>query len=134
MGARNSSCHCSYPSEEAILIGMMLEGTTAVSIKEFRIYLPHRYKSKIQNVEPLISFPIILLKRGSKIVKMQQLDCTSKELGELFGMIPEKETEGSTCTFNTNENMKSCKMPTAERKKGTQLVGHQLFQNFQKSL
>ena len=41
--------------EEAILIGTMLEGTTAVLIEELRIYLPHRYKSNIRNVEPLIN-------------------------------------------------------------------------------
>ena len=65
-------------------------------------------------------FPIILLKRAPNInclVNMKQLDCNPKELNELFGMIPEKEADGSTCTSNTHENMKNCNVPTAERKR-----------------
>ena len=110
--------------EEAISIGTLLEDTMAVSTEELRMYLPRRYRDKVENMEPLIKqllmcFPLLLLTKGSEqyLVNMQQLDFNCSELDELFG-VKHSEQESQEDLVGSLENANSGNEIKTQQKRG----------------
>ena len=110
--------------EEATSIATLLEDTMAVSTEELRMYLPRRYRDKVENMEPLIKqllmcFPLLLLTKGSEqyLVNMQQLDFNCSELDELFG-VKHSEQESQEDQVGSLENANSGNEIKTQQKRG----------------
>ena len=110
--------------EEAISIGILLEDTVVVSTEQLRMYLPRRYRDKVENMEPLIKqllmcFPLLLLTKRSEqyLVNMQQLDFNCSELDELFG-VKHSEQESQEDQVGSLENANSGNEIKTQQKRG----------------